>query len=186
MADIDIGAGASNRAGTVSGGGYTDIDLNNAANGTGTLTSVEIWAATDLANCVVGTFYTSDYVTFTCRDSATIGAVTAGSKQTFDVSGTPITVQTGDYLGIYYTSGKLERDSSGYDGLYWYYGEAIDATDSADFTFLAGDALSIYATGTVSGSWSNISKLDGIAVANISKVDGCVVGNIAKICGTAV
>src|SRR5574343_534131 len=186
MADIDIGPGATNRAGTVSGGGYTDIYVNNPANGTGTLTSVEIWGATDLANCVVGTFYTSDYVTFTCRDSATIGAVTAGSKQTFDVSGTPITVHTGDYLGIYYTSGKLERDSTGYDGLYWYYGEAIDATDSADFTFLAGYALSIYASGTVTGGWTNIAKIDGIVATSISKVDGCVVGNIAKICGVAV
>ena len=186
MATIDIGPGATNRAGSVSGAGYTDIDANNPANASGTLTSVEIWANTDLSDCEVGTFYTSDHVTFTCRDSAVIGAVTAGSKQTFDVSGTPINVQTGDYLGIYYTAGKLERDSTGYDGLYWYYGEAIDATDSASFTYLAGDALSIYATGTVTAAWSNIAKLDGVAIASVSKIGGTVVGSIAKVCGVAV
>jgi hypothetical protein len=186
MADIDIGSGATNRSGSVSGGGYTDIDLNNPANGTGTLTSVEIWANTDLANCEVGTFYLDSGTTYVCRSSAVIGAVTAGAKRTTDVSGTPITVNTGDYLGIYYTSGKLERDTEGNNGLMYYYGKAITALDSQSYTFLAGDALSIYATGTVTAAWTNIAKLDGVAIASISKVDGIVVGSIAKVCGVAV
>ncbi len=184
MAAIDIGSGATNRAGTVSGGTYTDIDLNNPSNATGTLTSVEIWAATDLAGCVVGTFYESGGEWY-CRDSAAIGAVTAGSKQTFDVSLTPITVQTGDYLGIYYTSGSLERDTSGYEGLMYYPGELADAGDHGVYTLLAGDSISIYATGTTT-AWAQMAKVDGVTATDLAKVGGIAVASISKACGVEV
>ena len=48
--------------------------------------------------------------------------MTSGSKQTFAVS---LNVQTGDYLGIFYQEGQLERDTSGGQGLWYIDGDQI-------------------------------------------------------------
>lgn len=190
MADIDIGPGATDRAGYVSGSGYTDIDLANPANGAGVLDTIHLFPNFQLSNCKVGTFYLISGETYKCRDSCALGTVTAGSEQvyTVDKDSNPISLdaEMGDLLGIYYTAGRMERDTEGGSGIMYYNGEAIDPGDQADFTMLAGDTISIYATGTVSGGWPNIAKVDGILAANIAKVDGIAAGDIAKICGVAV
>jgi len=79
---IDIGEEAKDRQSTTTSGS-TRINMGNPANASGTITSVEIWAYSNLEGVVVGTFYTTNGDTLKCRDSATIGAVTSGSKQTF-------------------------------------------------------------------------------------------------------
>lgn len=120
---IDIGAAAIDRGDSFVPE-YTGIALDNPANASGKITSVEIWAKTDLTGCKVGTFY-KDGTSFTCRDYATIGGVASGSKQTF--SGLDIDVETGDYIGIYFSAGSLEMDLSGGAGMYYKSGDQFDA-----------------------------------------------------------
>ena len=141
---ITVGPGATYR--TVWGGvdGYTVIEIGSPANASGTLTSFQIYAKTTLAGVVVGTFYGSG-TSYTCRASATIGAVTSGSVQTFTVS---LAVQTGDYIGAYVASGQLCGDSSG-SGIYYATGSNFGAAHT--YTLGSGYQQSIYATGSTGG-----------------------------------
>jgi len=89
---------------------WTTVSKFNPANETGTITSVEIWAKVNLVGCKVGIFYVVSGNNLTCRDYQTIGNVTAGSKQTFEVD---LDVETGDYIGITYTSGTMSANGVG-------------------------------------------------------------------------
>jgi hypothetical protein len=142
VASIDIGPGATNRS-SIYSYGNTCIEEANPANDTGSITSVEIWASSNMGGCEVATFTKGSGTVFSTRDTHTIGSVTAGSKQTF--SGLDMDVQTGDYLGIYWSSGELERDDTG--GAGWY--KAGDYIPCTSVTFTAGSVLtlSIYGTG---------------------------------------
>jgi hypothetical protein len=154
---IDIGAEAINR-GTTTSEGFTYIDKNNPANESGTITTVEIWAYSVLANCVVGTFYVVSGNTLKCRDSVVIGDVPRWSKQTF--SGLSLAVEEGDYIGFYVTSGQVERDQIGYDGNWRLVGEYIDPGDEATYGFLYGDAFSVHGIG------NGVAEIEGSALGS--------------------
>ena len=169
---IYIGAPAIDR-GTILGV-YTLIN-NNSANESGKITSVEIWADNNLANCEVATFYRPDPGgfpnNFTTRDTEFIGSVTADSKQTFPVD---LDVVAGDYIGMYYTSGNIERDSSGCDGFWYKSGDNIPCTDIT-FTNLATSAVSLYGTGITDVGWPHKWNTQTISMWNrkeISKWNG--------------
>ena len=142
---IDIGADAIDRANEAPFASYTYIDKENPANASGIITTVEIWAAVGLVNCVVGTFYTTNGNTLKCRDSEAIGSVATGAKRTFLVT---IAVEAGDYIGCYYTAGTIDLDFTGYAGLWYKEGQYIDPGDEATYTFLAAYAISLYGTDT--------------------------------------
>ena len=141
---IDVGSGA------IDGGNYwnpqTLIDTKNPANDSGTITSVEIWAMTtyDLSNCEVAIFFLVSGTNYSTRDTHTIGSVTAGSKQTF--SGLSLDVQTGDYIGIYFSAGYLERNDTGV-ATYYVAGDHIPCTNQT-FSLISGHTVSLYGTGT--------------------------------------
>jgi len=147
---IDVGSAVSDRASTLAGT-VTYIDGANTADYDGRITSIAVWAAADMTGFRVGTFYLVSGTTYKCRDSATLGAVTAGSSQTFiqDSGGSllSIAVKLGDYIGCYFATGTIERDTAGFNYVAYYNGEAIDAGDSAAYSVYAGDAISLYATG---------------------------------------
>jgi len=183
---IDIGPGAINRANTWAYG-KTTLVVDNPANATGTIDTIEIWStgASDIANCVVGTFYFVSGTDYKCRDSEAIGTVVKGSKQTF--SGLSIDVETSDLLGNYYTWGDMEWDFSGAGGAYWYTGEAIDPADQATYTLYSDDTMSIYGTGTeAGGGWTTIAKVNSVTEAALGKFIGVDKASIAKISGVAV
>jgi len=102
---IDIGSAAIERPNACVGG-LTWVSKDNPANVDGVITSVEIYAYAGypLEGCKIGVFYKTDTTSLKCRSATTIGDVAAGSKQTFDVS---LSVQTGDYIGIYFIGGYL-------------------------------------------------------------------------------
>ena len=143
---IDVGSEVINRPQSMPEG-YTMIILDNPANLTGTLDTVQVWAASigDVTGFRIGTFYLVSGTTYKCRDSVAIGTVTSGSAQTF--SSLSINVEAGDYLGAYWAVGTIERNGAGFGGELFYYGESIDPDDQATFTLQTGDTLSIYATG---------------------------------------
>lgn len=145
MAAIDIGAAATDR-GTSFAQNYTIIALDNPANASGKITSVEIWYrgdANDVTGVKVGTF-SGNGTDYTPRDYATIGDVTKGSKQTF--SGLDIDVEVGDYIGVFATTGDIEADSSGGAGLYWKLGDQFDAGEQT-YTLSASYIMSAYGEG---------------------------------------
>ena len=145
--DIYIGAPAINRGTTY--GAYTTIN-NNSANESGVINSIEIWSDTDLSNCEVATFYRDGEVNeFSTRDTEFIGAVEDDAKRTFEVS---LDVEAGDYIGMYYTAGYMERDNSGCDGMWAKSGDNIPCTNIT-FTNYATSAISLYGTGTTEVGW---------------------------------
>jgi len=140
---IDMGPEAIDRGSTI-GSGYTRIMKDNPANADGKITTVELWANSDLSGCIVATFFVVSGNILSARDNHVIGNVTAGSKQTF--SELDITVKKGDYIGLYYSGGNMERDGSGFAGLW---GKSGDYTSSSDITYstAAGDTESIKGIG---------------------------------------
>ena len=139
---IDIGSPAINRGASQSA--YSQFNIDNPANATGTITSVEIWAVKNLSNVKVATFYLVSGEYYSTRDYESIGSVTAGSKQTFSVN---LDVQIGDYLGIYYSSGRLEKDGSGYSGIRYKAGDYIPCTHTFYSIYDSDATLSLYGIG---------------------------------------
>lgn len=176
---IDVGAGAIDRGDAWSISWITYICKDNPANASGTITSVEIWANTDLGSCKVGIFYKTNGDTLKCRSAATIGDVTAGSKQTFPLD-PALAVEAGDYIGIYALSGSLEADGSGFGGTWWLLYDHCIVDDEDTYDTYADTAVSLYGTGAepVVGWTGKISgvtdpaKVMGVEVANIAKVKG--------------
>jgi hypothetical protein len=141
---IDIGPAAIDR-GNVGTYGYTYILIDNPANAAGKITSIELWAYENLTGCKVGIFYQTNGGTFKCRSAATIGNVTAGSKQTF--SGLSLSVEIGDYIGWYSESGYLEADYSGFAGIYYVGNDHCIVDDEASYGFWDASAMSCHGTG---------------------------------------
>ena len=141
---IDIGADAIDRT-SQSWFGFTLIAKDNPANASGTITSIEIWANTDITGLIVGTFYKTNGDTLKCRDSEAIaGTITAGSKVTKAVS---IAVVEGDYIGCYFTGGSIDRSTVGFGGIWLVSGEYIDPDDEIEYTFYDDDTISLHGTG---------------------------------------
>jgi hypothetical protein len=146
--NIDIGnTPFSSDAGIVPN--YTLISLNNPANATGNILSVQIYAygTKNITGMIVGIFYLVSGTTYKCRSSVAIGTVPYGSLQTFDISATPMAVIAGDFIGCYYTAGYVADHSSGGSGLCLTSGEHIDPGDEASYTTLANYMLALYGEG---------------------------------------
>lgn len=139
---ISIGAEAIDRASQFPS--YTVIGLDNPANETGIITSVEIWAKINLTQCQVATFFLVSGNNLSTRGSHYIGNVTAGSKQVF--SGLSINVVASDFLGIYYNNGQMERSTSGGAGLWYLGGDWIPCTNHT-FNRISDDIISIHGIG---------------------------------------
>ncbi len=141
--DITIGQEAIDRDAFFSAT-YTLI-ANVAADGTGKITEIQLWAVTSLLGVEVATFYRAPPPNFWTRDTQTIGAVGAG-YQTFPVD---LDVVEGDFLGIYFSEGQIERSWEGYEGIFSSPGDRIPCIDHF-FTPWAGDAISLHGTGKTS------------------------------------
>jgi hypothetical protein len=143
---IDVGDEAINRASQIVAGN-TIVTVNNPANGTGVLDTVETWFATDAQGFKVGTFSGSG-TSYDDRDYETIGAVTSGSKQTF--TGLSIDVEAGDFIGCYAAGGFIARSTIGYTAIYNVRGDKF-GKGSATYTLQSGQAISLYAKGETGG-----------------------------------
>lgn len=171
MAVIDIGMPAIDRGATGSSL-YTMINTAAVANASGKITTVEIYSWGNLANVEVATFFRPDPVLFpnifTTRDSVFIGNVEQDAVRTFVVN---LDVEAGDYIGMY-CSGFMEKDTSGFSGIWQVSGDKIPCTNQA-FTFLAGDALSLHGTGAtvvVGIKWNGvtITKWNGQVITKLN------------------
>ncbi|MFA4917123.1 MAG: LamG-like jellyroll fold domain-containing protein [Syntrophales bacterium] len=154
---LDVGSAVSDRGGNA-GATYTYIDLANPADYTGYINHIQIWANQNMTGLKVGTFYLDSGTTYICRDSVTIGSVTAGSAVTF--GDLRIRVVAGDLIGCYFATGGIEWDELGGSGIKAVSGDKTAKGTSTDFgATAAGDAISIYATGV--GSYGNNGAITG-------------------------
>lgn len=162
-----LGLPAVNRANVVPAT-LTYIAVDNPATADGIIERVQIMAnvGNDLANTVVGTFFLVAGTTYECRDSVAIGAVTG--LQTFE--DLALEVNTGDYIGIYFTAGNLENDVAGEGGLYEVAGEHIDPGDQAVYALQAAEGMSLNAVVPV---WVHASVATGehVIAATADTVD---------------
>lgn len=148
--DIDIGTAAIDR-GSALYYSRTFVNQDNPANASGSITSVEIWAYTDITNCEVAIFYVVSGNNLSTRDTEFIGTVTAGSKQTFEVN---LDVEVGDYIGIWVPAGSIEYDNTGGGGMWRNEEDQIPCTN-VTFTSYADYAISLYGTGTTAVGWDH-------------------------------
>lgn len=139
---IDIGTPAIDRGSFLATNNITFISVENPANLSGRITSIEIWAVVEMTGVKVATFEEVDTNTFTARDSQLIGTVSAGSKKTFDVD---LDVQAGDYIGLCTTGGAIENDTSG-SGTWNTSGDQTGCVEQV-FSFNADRTMSLYGTG---------------------------------------
>jgi hypothetical protein len=144
MATIDVGPGTGDYGAAI--GAVTQIALDNAANDTGTLDTFKIWTNENCSTCKMGTFY-GNSTSCTNRDYENIGAVTAGSEQTF--TGKNCDVTSGDYLGVY-TNAKLEINSTGGAGRWYASGDKFGTT--ASYSAVSNHKLALYATGATAAA----------------------------------
>ena len=172
--DIDVGAGAIDR-GSSDGAGATDIDLNNSANATGYLDTIEIRAATTMGGTKAGTFSGAG-TDWTNRDYETIGTVTAGAKRTF--TGKDCDVTLGDFIGAYWTSGRIELDTSGFDSYAYKVGDQFGAGEQT-YGVDAGISISLYGTGETPASPTVTTQ----AVDDIASTTATGNGNITATGG---
>jgi len=150
-AEITIGNAATDRAASIQLY-YNRIDYINAASGTGNLTSIELFmaiAATD--DVYVATYYEVSSNRFTARDVVNLGTIGTGYTEfTTDKSSNPISlsVETGDFIGIFSLSGSVDLDVSG-GGFYYYYVKDSNQTSctNTEFTFTDNRQMSLYASG---------------------------------------
>jgi len=137
---VGIGSEAIDRDSSISGTSFTIIDKNNPASISGEITSIDIWANTDVTGLEVGAFYTTNGNTLKCRASEVIpGTITAGSKVNKVVS---IVVEIGDYIGSYHTGGNYEVDTFG-DGFWYVEAREIDPNDESAYTLMANRTISL-------------------------------------------
>lgn len=183
MAAIDIGTSPANGNTVTGASGETTLDLANPANDTGTLTSFEVWMANEATSSVkVGTFYGSG-TSWTLRDYEDLGAVAAGSKQTF--TGKSCSVSANDCIGGKPNSGNFEANSTGGSGILYYSGDSFTG-GAKTYTLWSGAKGSIYATGETAAAGWTTAKLGSIASASIIKVAGIAVASVKKVAGVAV
>jgi hypothetical protein len=175
LGSIVIGTTPVNRASS-SDYDSTWVDKNQTATGTGTIDTWQLWAESAMAGCDVATFFVVSGNNLSTRDYEALGAVAAGSTQTY--SGKSTDVILGDYPGVKpQTSGAIERDNSGVG--YWYAaGDQIPCTNQA-FTLVATRIISLYGT----GSSVVIPTVTTQAVSSVEEATATGSGNITNIGG---
>lgn len=146
---------------------YTYINCTGAADGDGTITDVDVYVGdTDLAaGSKIAIFYNTAGNNFTCRDAYTLAeALAAGAKRS--LSGLSLSIQTGDFIGIFINGGKIRGDSvdvvSGYR---FDYGDSCTPESSYAFSDLLTNAdMSLYGYGNGGGA----AAPEGVAAQLVS------------------
>lgn len=134
-----IGEEPKNRSSIVTEG-TTVINKGNPSQYSGTIERVAIWAAYSMRGVEVATFYEVSAGRYSTRDTQSIGGtIFAGSRREYEVN---LDVQKGDLIGIYFTSGHIEKDYSGYSGLWLASGDNIPCTNKS-FSSQNGSCISL-------------------------------------------
>ena len=177
MANIDIGAAATDRSGSTSIATYTVGSLTNPSNDSGTLDTVEMYFNVAATNVDVGTIYLISGTTYKTRDVGYIGSVAAGSKQT--ASGLSISVETGDLIAIKGDTGEIDTGPATPQEVLRYSGDSLIIDTQVSYV-LNYSIVSLYGSGSTPPTTS-IKTLNGTAIANIAKWNGIAIGDYKTI-----
>jgi len=148
----------------------TYVGAVNPANADGTIDTVQIWMylVSSPIDVWIGAFSADGAPgasrTLTCRDSESIGDIPSGEQSPY--TGLSIDIVTNDYFGTHCKSGslaRLERNTAGGSGNWYYTGDYIDASDSQAFGWSDNYELSLYGTGTESGGGGTLYGQSTIA-----------------------
>lgn len=164
---IDMGASCITRV-DVHDSGKTLVAKENPANATGLITSVCVYSTiTKLSGIEVATFSASGD-DLTTRQNVALADQPGVGQTIYEAPADfmPFEVKVGDYIGIYFTSGKIYMSTSGFAGVWSKTGDYIPCTSE---TFNAGDlencGISLYATGYQLGKinigdvWKDIQNI---------------------------
>jgi hypothetical protein len=145
MGAIDIGSAATDRASTAALSFSMLLDTTNPADGTGSLSTFGVWLYSIIVgDAKIGTFSGSG-TDYTSRDFASVGTITAGSKQTFTFL--DCDVSTNDVIGIYLGGyASIEASESGGSGLYSLAGDQF-GTGIQTYSLNGSYPISLYGTG---------------------------------------
>jgi hypothetical protein len=157
---IDVGSGAVTRLGSV-GSGYTKIDLNNPANATGLIDTVQFFYNLNATAVTCGFLYLVSGTTYHCRSTTgSLGDFLAGSTQT--VTGLSLAISTDDIMGIHETAGNIKTTDAGGLGVRYVAGNKLVLNNETNYSsILAGYFESVYATGaTVSSGIQKFTLLN--------------------------
>ena len=110
---------------------YTFISLLNPANNTGTLTEVQLYVNRAMAGLKIATFRfdTGPGNRYTCKSSVAIGALSVGYHS---ITGLSLGITSGDFIGCYYTSGKIEG-ATYVSGIVYVSGDRTAVGDSPNY-----------------------------------------------------
>jgi len=154
---IDVGNACTDR-GTTSSSGFTAVDKANPANAAGSINSVCVYIATDASGIEFGAFTDNGSNSLTCQaghhcSGANLSCTAAESPKTFTAPGdfTAFSIDSGEYIGRYFTGGTWEADNSGLSGIWYLESDEISDDNTDTFTSLDNWGISLYATGTEAG-----------------------------------
>ena len=184
MATITIGSGTGTRN-NYAGAGTARLDTTGPADGTGIITTWKVWLYAGPATSGKFGTATKSGTTVTVRDVDTVGAIAAGSEQTF--TGLSTDVVTGDFAcqinqpwAAYIYFGYTAPNNFLYNGADLTAGSSVWTDGGYQQKYAFGG------TGTTVSGWTNIAKVFGVGQADIAKVMGVAIADIAKIDGVAV
>ncbi|MFW9991901.1 MAG: hypothetical protein ACFFD4_07555 [Candidatus Odinarchaeota archaeon] len=146
--EIDIGPGAID-ANNTWGATWTMLSTVNTANDSGSIDTIDIFAAGAITGMKVGTFSGSG-TDYDDRDYETIGDVINEEEFT----GLDCDVETGDYLGAYWATGVMEfltSPQAPQGDTYYVAGDKFGGASNTYTLYSDGD-LSIYGTGETAGA----------------------------------
>ena len=137
---IDIGSPAINRDSYHNLTDVTNVVKANPANGTGKITTVQIYLVLACTNVTIAIF-SADGNNLTARDSVFLGNLTYG----FIEREVNLDVEEGDYIGIHCDTGRIDDVWSGL-GYWWKSGDQTSCVDTA-FDLQTNRTMSLYGIG---------------------------------------
>jgi len=156
MGAISVGSAATSRSSNQSIAGFTFIDINVPSDGTGKITSVDIYPATsDVVNPLIAIFYNVGGNNYSTRSYTQItGTFAVGGVRTIAVS---LNVVIGDFIGIVQSGGSGRLSSDGAANSVYYPGIGIPAVNLG-FTPII-KTLSLHGTGVTLAKSSLVPRL---------------------------
>lgn len=143
-AEIDVGDAAIDRPDNLRSGN-TYIAKGNPANASGLLTKIAIYVTDTLVSCKVALFYVVSGG-IKCRSVYTLPGTYAPGYHTIAVN---IPVNAGDYIGLYFTSGRLDCHTDTGVGMWYTAGDKCVAGSQTAYTSVSARSQSLYGTGIV-------------------------------------
>jgi len=124
LANIGVGSTPTNRS-TYCATASTYISLENPADFSGTIDTVQIYSGYAFSGIYVATFERLSSTSFKARDRQDVGSISTGLNTK---TGLSIDVEPGDYIGFYNASGAKKLDWG------WFGGAGIMLNDAGDQT----------------------------------------------------